>query len=147
MKKVRAGDEKDNEDKFEDGCSSDDDDVRKFKFNPIPDFSGDEDEHDDEEHEGEGSENDDIPDSNRSRGPSIGSKQNKKRKRGGRIVIKYNKLGVPTGKSSNDLCTHLGVLARTSVPITYTDWRRVPSEVKDRLMASVNVKQTFPQFP
>ena len=42
--------------------------------------------------------NEDEPESSkRSRGGTVGSEENKKRKRSGRFVVKYNSLGVPVG--------------------------------------------------
>ena len=62
--------------------------------------------------------NEDEPESSkRSRGGTVGSEQNKKRKRSGRFVVKYNSLGVLVGEEAIELATYIGVLARTLIPI------------------------------
>ena len=78
--------------------------------------------------------------SNKSRGATIGSSQNKKRKRiGGKFAVKYNDMGVPYGEEAEHLASYAGVLARTSVSIFHSDWRLVSQEMKDRLWESVKV--------
>lgn len=88
---------------------------------------------------GDGNEDEPESSSKRSRGGTVGSEQNKKRKRSGRFVVKYNSLGVPVGEEAIELATYIGVLARTSIPILYNDWRRVPDDTKERLWESVKV--------
>ncbi|GAY53192.1 hypothetical protein CUMW_147510 [Citrus unshiu] len=61
--------------------------------------------------------NEDEPESSKqSRSDTVGSEQNKKRKRSGKFVVKYNSLGVPVGEK-----------------------RRVPDDTKERLWESVKV--------
>ncbi|GAY53699.1 hypothetical protein CUMW_151080, partial [Citrus unshiu] len=55
-----------------------------------------------------------------------------KRSRGGTVG-----LGVLVGEEAIELATYIGVLARTSIPILYNDWRRVPDDTKERLWESV----------
>lgn len=83
---------------------------------------------------------DDVDKTQVKRGPTIGRKQIKKKKRsGGKIEVKYNKYGVPVREVSVDLSTLVGVLARSCVPIIYDDWRKVPKETKDRIWETLNV--------
>ncbi|KAJ0711979.1 hypothetical protein HanOQP8_Chr09g0329881 [Helianthus annuus] len=62
------------------------------------------------------------------RGPTIKSKSSK-----GKLIITYNKKGVPIGKESVALSTFEGLVARTMIPITYTTWRKVGKETKEEL--------------
>ena len=71
--------------------------------------------------------------SKQSKGGTIGSEQNKKRKRSGKFVVKYNSLGVLVGEEAIELATYISVLARTSILIIYNDWRRVPDDTKEHL--------------
>lgn len=75
-----------------------------------------------------------------SRGPTVGKKQTRESiKQSGKIKVEYNRLGMMVGKHANDISSLSGVLARTSVPITYDDWRLVPKEIKERVWDIVNV--------
>ncbi|GAY65798.1 hypothetical protein CUMW_243800 [Citrus unshiu] len=70
--------------------------------------------------------NEDEPKSSKQRRcGTVGSEQNKKRKRSGKFVVKYNSLGVLVGEEAIELATYISVLARTSILIIYNDWRRV----------------------
>ena len=73
------------------------------------------------------------------RGVAKSSGSKLKRIKGGKIVVRYNKRGVPYGQEAAELATYLGVLARTSVPITIKDWRMVPKDFKDMLWQCVQV--------
>lgn len=74
------------------------------------------------------------------RGPTLGKKQTKESiKRSGKIKVEYNRMGMMVGKPATDISSLCGVLARTSVPINYDDWRSVPDEIKARLWDIVTV--------
>ncbi|KAL9429471.1 hypothetical protein AB3S75_031309 [Citrus x aurantiifolia] len=78
--------------------------------------------------------NEDEPKSSKqSRGGIVGSEQNKKRKSSGKFVVKCNSLSLLVGEEAIKLATYIGVLARTSIPIIYNDWRRVPDDTNERL--------------
>ena len=86
-----------------------------------------------------GGANMDAPESsNATRGVNIGARQNKKLKtRKERIVVQYNVLGVPAGDEATKLAFYLEVLASSSVSILFSDWRKVPTETKERLWESI----------
>nr|KAJ0226796.1 hypothetical protein LSAT_V11C100024300 [Lactuca sativa] len=50
-----------------------------------------------------------------------------------KLVITYNKKGVPVGKEATKLSTFEGLVARTMVPITYDSWLEVSEEVREGL--------------
>ena len=80
----------------------------------------------------------DVPESSNSRrGVNMGARQNKRLKtRKGKIVVQYNEMGVPAEEEATGLASFLGVLARTSVSILYSDWSKVPPETNERLWKS-----------
>ncbi|KAK0594858.1 hypothetical protein LWI29_001288 [Acer saccharum] len=53
--------------------------------------------------------------------------------REGKIVVEINDEGVPYGVGYKSLIRNLGKLARTTIPITYNDWRFVPARHTDAL--------------
>ncbi|XP_021832925.1 uncharacterized protein LOC110772766 [Prunus avium] len=57
----------------------------------------------------------------------------KNRSRGIKEIVQYNKKGQPHGKEHTDLESTLVMLARTTVPITYNDWREVPEDFKHKM--------------
>ncbi|XP_076919428.1 uncharacterized protein LOC143580218 [Bidens hawaiensis] len=59
-------------------------------------------------------------------GPTVKRKANR-----GKIVITYNKKGVPIGEGATKLATFEGMTARTMIPITYECWLDVPKETKE----------------
>lgn len=66
--------------------------------------------------------NEDEPKSSKQRRcGTVGSEQNKKRKRSGKFVVKYNSLGVRAGEEAIKLSMYIGVLGRTSILILYND--------------------------
>ncbi|CAH1450249.1 unnamed protein product [Lactuca virosa] len=62
------------------------------------------------------------------RGPIYKAKANKVK-----LVITYNKKGVPVEKEATKLSTFEGLVARTMVPITYAYWLEVSEEVREGL--------------
>ena len=83
----------------------------------------------------------DVPKSSNSRrGVNMGARQNKRLKtRKEKIVVQYNEMGVLVGDEAIELASFLGVLARTSVSILFSDWRKVPLETHGRLWKSIMV--------
>ncbi|KAE8663032.1 hypothetical protein F3Y22_tig00113123pilonHSYRG00118 [Hibiscus syriacus] len=57
------------------------------------------------------------------RGPTIKGKTTK-----GKVIVTYNKKGVPIGVEAMKLASFEGMLARSMVTITYTTWRDVEQE-------------------
>lgn len=72
------------------------------------------------------------------RGPTTKTKANKVK-----LVITYNKKGVPVGKEATKLSTFEGLVARTMVPITYDSWLEVGEEVREGLWQYVLVSLCF----
>lgn len=75
----------------------------------------------------------------RSRGVTKKPQIAKNRSRGIKEIVQYNKKGQPHGKEHTDLESTLGMLARTTVPITYNDWREVPEDFKHKMWDYVEV--------
>ena len=67
------------------------------------------------------------------RGPTIKSKGNKK------IVVTYNRRGVPTGPGAKKLSTFEGLVARSMILITYDSWLNVDNETKEACWQYVKV--------
>ena len=63
----------------------------------------------------------------------------KNRSKGINLSIKYNLDGIFIGESTVHLTSYLGVLARTTMPITYKTWHVVPKELKDKLWDCIEV--------
>ncbi|KAK9291730.1 hypothetical protein L1049_019679 [Liquidambar formosana] len=61
----------------------------------------------------------------------------KSRSAGIKPVVEYNSKGVPRGKVAKTLSSYHGTLARTNVPIIYTNWYVVPTELKNKLWSYV----------
>lgn len=80
----------------------------------------------------------DHAESSKQRGPTIKSKSTK-----GKVIVTYNKKGVPIGDESTKLSTFEGMVARTMVPITYATWRDVGKETKEELWQYVLVSLTY----
>ncbi|KAE8701949.1 hypothetical protein F3Y22_tig00110503pilonHSYRG00256 [Hibiscus syriacus] len=62
------------------------------------------------------------------RGPTIKGKTTK-----GKVIVTYNKKGVPIGVVATKLASFEGMVARSMVPITYATWRDVEQEKKEDL--------------
>ena len=78
--------------------------------------------------------------SNPTRAIKMGARTNKGLKmKKGKIMVQYNEMGVPVGDEATELASFIRVLARTSVSILYSDWRKVPLETKESLWKSVMV--------
>lgn len=87
---------------------------------------------------------DDDGKSHSTRGPARGKIQiNNWRKNPGRVEVMYNNLGMPIGDAGTDISTLCGVLARSTIPITYNNWNSVPEELKERIWETINVSSYF----
>nr|KAJ0227410.1 hypothetical protein LSAT_V11C100005470 [Lactuca sativa] len=69
----------------------------------------------------------DHDEDSKQRGPTTKTKANKVK-----LVITYNKKGVPVGMEATKLSTFEGLVARTMVPITYGSWLEVSEELTQR---------------
>ncbi|CAH1449866.1 unnamed protein product [Lactuca virosa] len=67
----------------------------------------------------------DHDEDSKQRGPTTKAKANKVK-----LVITYNKKGVPVGKEATKLSTFEGLVARIMVPISYESWLEVSEEEK-----------------
>ncbi|CAH1439971.1 unnamed protein product [Lactuca virosa] len=67
----------------------------------------------------------DKDEDSKQRGSTTKEKANKVK-----LVVTYNKKGVPVGKEATKLSTFKGLVARTMVPITYESWLEVSDEEK-----------------
>ncbi|KAK4858992.1 hypothetical protein QYF36_024953 [Acer negundo] len=86
----------------------------------------------------------DLPNSTKApRGLTTKAKIIKNRSEGIKLVLQYNDMGVMVGEVKTDLVSIIGILARTSIPITYDDWRYVPRHIKDKLH-TLTVKYILP---
>ncbi|KAE8735144.1 hypothetical protein F3Y22_tig00000452pilonHSYRG00035 [Hibiscus syriacus] len=70
------------------------------------------------------------------RGPTIKGKTTK-----GKIIVTYNKKGVPIGVEATKLASFEGMVARSMVPITYATWRDVEHEKKKKTCGNTFWKQ------
>ena len=61
------------------------------------------------------------------------------RQHGIKIEVQFDSKGRPIGKEAAQLQSYVGVLAREKVKITYDNWKKVPSNVKEMIWESVNV--------
>ncbi|KAE8672344.1 hypothetical protein F3Y22_tig00111843pilonHSYRG00019 [Hibiscus syriacus] len=62
------------------------------------------------------------------KGPTIKGKTTK-----GKVIVTYNKKGVPIGVEATKLASFEGIVARSMVSITYATWRDVEQEKKEDL--------------
>ena len=63
--------------------------------------------------------------------------------RKGKIVVEITKDGIPYGSWYNSLLKNIGKLVRTMIPITYNDWRKVPTRHIDTMWEYVEVKPSI----
>ena len=52
--------------------------------------------------------------------------------RGKKLKVVFNAKGEPVGAAAKEMQSYIGVLARTKVPISVTDWREVDPEIKQK---------------
>ena len=51
----------------------------------------------------------------------------------------YNEDGVPIGENGAKLKSFIGSTTHYHVPITYSSWKSVPVELKDKIFSTVEV--------
>ncbi|KAL6227708.1 hypothetical protein ACLB2K_001665 [Fragaria x ananassa] len=57
--------------------------------------------------------------------------------RGKKAVVEFNPKGVPFGKVASEMASYIGVLARTTVPISVESWPKVDKNLKNEIWKSV----------
>ena len=60
-----------------------------------------------------------------------------------RPKIQVNRKGQPIGRESTQMMSHLGVLARSKIPISYKSWKNVPAPDKDVIWEEIMVSIQF----
>ncbi|XP_062014615.1 uncharacterized protein LOC133731201 [Rosa rugosa] len=81
---------------------------------------------------------DDLPsDEKKRRGPTLMSDIIHGRCKGARMEVTYNKKGQPIGLGGKRLATFIGVMARTTIPITYETWPAVKNSLKEMIWSMV----------
>ncbi|KAA0054991.1 putative serine/threonine-protein kinase nek2 [Cucumis melo var. makuwa] len=73
----------------------------------------------------------------RRRGPTIMFDVTCIRSLGDKKVVRYNKDGAPIGENGAKLKSFIGSATHYHVPITYTSWKSVPAELKDKIFTTV----------
>ncbi|XP_052295441.1 uncharacterized protein LOC102631357 isoform X2 [Citrus sinensis] len=74
----------------------------------------------------------DVPKSSSTvRGPTKNS--GRMRMSGGKLVVRYNGLGVPVGPEATELASFIGLLGRTSILDINQEWRKITPDLKSRL--------------
>ncbi|KAL9668262.1 hypothetical protein QQ045_002641 [Rhodiola kirilowii] len=58
---------------------------------------------------------------------------------GTKLTINFDRKGNPKGKKGDTWRSFLGMVARSRVPITYPDWRKVPDHYKITLWRDATV--------
>ncbi|XP_075483398.1 uncharacterized protein LOC142523476 [Primulina tabacum] len=75
----------------------------------------------------------------KSRGRTHMDKLARQRVQGIRKDVTFNKLGQPIGEAAVEMQSYVGVLSREKIKISYKNWKRVPSDVKELIWESVNL--------
>ncbi|KAL9674868.1 hypothetical protein QQ045_003067 [Rhodiola kirilowii] len=60
-------------------------------------------------------------------------------KAGTKLTVNFDSKGNPKGKNGNNWRSYLGTVARSRIPITYNDWRKVPDHYKLTLWRDATV--------
>ncbi|TYK29823.1 uncharacterized protein E5676_scaffold208G00510 [Cucumis melo var. makuwa] len=68
----------------------------------------------------------------RKRGPTEMKEITRARSEGQKLVIEYNELGQAIGQNAMKLKI-IGTTVRFHIPITYSDWPKVPKKIKDKI--------------
>lgn len=103
--------------------------MKNFKDNPLED----DDEYTDEDTD------DQVNKKRKTRGPTLMSDLVHRRGGKGRIEVTYNTKGQPEGQHGSNLASFIGVMARSTVPIIYKNWKAVPPSLKDKIWDMVKV--------
>nr|XP_011465663.1 PREDICTED: uncharacterized protein LOC105351828 [Fragaria vesca subsp. vesca] len=61
------------------------------------------------------------------------------------LPIECDDHGTPVGPNAKDMQSYIGVLARTTVPIIFDDWRNVDDEYKDKIWESIEEAYVIPK--
>ncbi|CAL9001744.1 unnamed protein product [Prunus brigantina] len=61
----------------------------------------------------------------------------KNKNTGKKLVVEYTPKGKPYGKVASELASYIGVLARTTVPISVESWPKVEKDLKNKIWESV----------
>ena len=81
----------------------------------------------------------DVVDKKRTRGATKMKKLFALREKGVKFPIQMNARDQPIGENSKVMASHIGAIARSSVPIDVKDWRKVSKETKDMMWAEFTV--------
>ncbi|KAL4017559.1 hypothetical protein IC575_021114 [Cucumis melo] len=73
----------------------------------------------------------------RRRGPTTMFDVTRIRSLGDKKVVRYNEDGAPIGENGAKLKSFIGSATHYHVPITYTSWKSVPAELKDKIFTTV----------
>ncbi|TYK22861.1 putative serine/threonine-protein kinase nek2 [Cucumis melo var. makuwa] len=73
----------------------------------------------------------------RRQGPTIMFDVTPIRSLGDKKVVRYNEDGAPIGENGGKLKSFIGSATHYHVPITYTSWKSVPPELKDKIFTTV----------
>ncbi|KAL4013604.1 hypothetical protein IC575_025776 [Cucumis melo] len=73
----------------------------------------------------------------RPRGPTIIFDVTRIRSLGDKKVVRYNEDGAPIGENRAKLKSFIGSSTRYHVPIIYTSWKSVATELKDKIFTTV----------
>lgn len=65
-----------------------------------------------------------------------------KKAQGKKTKVRCNELGVPVGQNRHKLASFTGMVARTTIPIDYLDWRVVDAGLKEKLWLDILVYNT-----
>ncbi|KAL6213606.1 hypothetical protein ACLB2K_013053 [Fragaria x ananassa] len=65
--------------------------------------------------------------------------------RGIKLPIESDDGGTPIGKNAADMQSYIGVLARTTIPIIFDDWRNVDDEPKEKIWEAIQEAYVIPQ--
>ncbi|KDO42409.1 hypothetical protein CISIN_1g043306mg [Citrus sinensis] len=74
------------------------------------------------------------------RGPTKNS--GRMRMSGGKLVVRYNGLGVPIGPEATELASFIGLLGRTSIPDINQEWRKVTLDLKSHVWEFIKCSET-----
>ena len=80
-----------------------------------------------------------VPPAKRRRGKTVCVDLIKASSDGRKIRVEFNKFGVAIGQGSTKMASRTGVLVRHHLPLSFNDWRLVPSEYKDNIWNEINV--------
>lgn len=81
------------------------------------------------------------PSKKRARGITLKPEIAINRSNGIKETVRYNKKGQPYGKEATNLISALGMIVRSTVPITANDWRKdVSLDMKEKMWLLIEVK-------